>query len=547
MNWKNWFYSISMLLALCCAGLQGRSTSNEKKHHPSGGTPKFHIERSKIITGNSPFPCAPPVIDPASHPWPNTQVEPSLAVGRNPINRDHPMIAISYQEDRYDSFGGSSALYMLISLDGGLTFGKPIPLPTVQCFGGPFERDTNGHVAIANNGEIYFSSVPFDAEHDGLSTTQVSKFNVKKNKFTSIKYLQVPFLDLFNPPFVLTDFDGFILDPQDKTGKTAYVNWTFGIFPTGNPFQGQSSISFSKTTDGGEHWSNPRTIVQLPQSVVAQFPGGDVGAGVSSLSLLNNPGKPYSKLLISYFLAVNGDIPIPPYTQLNFPYTSVSSDQGKTWSNPIPVNNTNDLVPGQIVDPDNFSIPIRTSGGGTLQDRERNIIYTLNQEHSLVYDGIPTQIVLYTSTDDAASWNRIGPVNTVLSTQAFGAAMSFVEENKIAISYYDFRNHTVPDASGPLQTDRWMDIYSYDKKSQKLTLETELRLTETSFNHRNAPSTGSSLGSIGGLQLGDYNGQVFFERKIYCTFAVVPDNNLPNQAHLQFTIINQERPIPGNQ
>lgn len=540
MNTKKWVYTTAMLSALCCSVL-GYSKSDETKlNNSSCTTPKYEID-TKIITGKSPFPCPPPVFSLTSHPWPNTQVEPSLAVGKNPIDSRFPMVVTFYQEDRYNTAGQASANYFLVSVDGGKTFSDPIPVPTVQCFGGPFERASDPNVVITSNGDILFGFLSKNILNGSVSSVGVAKYNVRKNKFDYVKFIDS--VDFFQPPFAAEDFDGIVAETQDDSGKTAYLTWDFVFLNPDNPNFSLITLRMSKTTDG-RNWSAPMDVYQLPSSVVAQF-GGDVGASFWGITLLNNPGKSFSKFLGTFSLSINGSSPPSLFNQKGFPYSFVSIDQGTTWTNPIPINDTNNVVAGQVVNPNNFQTLIRGASGGTVFDRDRDIIYFLNQEHSLAYDGIPTEMILYVSTDDAASWNQIGPVNTDLSTQAFIANISIIDQGRIAISYYDFRNST---PSEPLLTDRWLDIYYLDKESLTLTLETELRLTEKSFNYLNAPILGQvTTLSPPGLFLGDYMGQSFFERKIYHVYGIVPENEGQNSAHLQLSIITQVLPIPGNE
>ena len=69
---------------------------------------------------------------------------------------------MAYQQDRYNHGGGANANYMKISVNDGSKFGEPIPLATVRCFGGSYDIDTDPRVTVTNNGDIYFSSVPYD-------------------------------------------------------------------------------------------------------------------------------------------------------------------------------------------------------------------------------------------------------------------------------------------------------------------------------------------------------------------------------------------------
>jgi hypothetical protein len=519
---------ISISSPVLAKGHHCRCSSDSSKQHT------FQVT-NKVVTGNSPFPCPPPVIDPNSHPWPNTEIEPAIAVGHNPTGSKYPMVVIAYQQDRYNTGGGSSALYMIISLDGGKTFGSPIPLPDVLCFDGTFERDTDAHLAISKKGDIYFSGVPFSNYTDtGNTNISIGKYNVRKNEFTYVKYLDSE--DLFISPFGSTDYDGVHVDPQDKSGKTAYVTWDFVYYPGGDYSMGPGIIRMSKTTDG-VNWSSPIDVYQFPPSALVPYQG-DAGAQIFNLALFNNPCKKYSKLLATFSFIQGLDNPDVPTNA--FWYSSVSSDQGNTWSNPIPLENTNNIAVGLVVDPDDFEVAIRSGDRSPFPavDRKNNILYVVTQEHSLVGDGIPTQIILYASTDSAASWNRIGPVNTVLTTQAFTPAICVLRDGRIAISYYDFRNHVASNPTGPLETDRWMDIYSFSPKNKTIQLKSELRLTDQSFNHRFAPSLGTGILSPPGLFLADYVEQKMYKGKIYHAYPIVPQNSGPNNSNIQLSIVH---------
>jgi len=499
------------------------------KCHNKGRKGKY-VVTSTQITDLSPFKCPPSSETEDSIVIKNAEVEPSIAVGPNPKCPDgDPIIVVGYQQDRYSRGGGCSANYIKISTDNGKSFGSPIPVPTVLCFDGKFERDTDPRVAVTGNGSIYAAGIPFDYLRSGLGDVYTVKYDLKSKSFDKINYLDLE--DLSVEPFPTTDYEFIISDPQDKCGRTVYITWIYDFYP-GDRFL--SKIKFSKTTNGRK-WSTPTIAVDTPPENIIVENGGDISAQGMSLGLLKNPGKNYSKIIGVYPLVIGAntqDIPLNPF------YSTYSLDQGKTWSTAIQLGDQSTTVNGQTVDPDNYEQLIR-SGDTTTDistDRKRNIIYAVTQEDSLVRNNKPSAVYLYVSTDGADSWKKFGPVNTDNSTQAFNPAVSVLKGGKIAITYYDFRMYKGSKFEDPLLTDRWMDVYKFDGES--VSLKKEIRLTDTSFNMRNAPSL-NSAGSISpsGKFLGDYVQQANKGRTLYCVYPVVPSKSENNPSNIQLSII----------
>src|SRR5213596_3436734 len=95
----------------------------------------------QVITGLSPFPCAPTSNTATSHPILNSEVEPDLDVALNPASPlSPPIVVAAWQQDRYTRAGGANDIYMRVSMDGGATFGSMIPMRNVFCFGGRFDQ-----------------------------------------------------------------------------------------------------------------------------------------------------------------------------------------------------------------------------------------------------------------------------------------------------------------------------------------------------------------------------------------------------------------------
>lgn len=420
---KTW--SLLVILASCCLPLQA-----------SEGMP---------ISGLSPFPCPPSSETSTSHPIPNSEVEPSIDVAKIP--HFGTVIAAAFQQDRYNTGGGCNADYMRLSFDKGKTWGEFIPLPNVFCFNGPYERASDPTVRISQNGSVYFTGLGFNFTNISNAVT-VARYDLKKEKFTTITEIDaITSLDAQ----VINDFPSLTFEPLDKSGNTMYLTWDQFLFSGVDPNFEYGLLRFSKSTNG-DTWSPPKTIYGLYPDFEIYSP--DVQMTGARIELLNNPcSKKYSRLVnISCVQTglVDTDVPLK-----NFYISLNSDDQGTSWSSATIINP--DGLTGLAVDPDDSSAIIRSGDGvpATAADRNRNLLYAAIQQHSLVGDGIPCQIDLYVSKNGGKDWKLIGPVNTNLSVQAFNQSISVVEDGLIAVSYYDFRNHTPNSNTGlPLETDR---------------------------------------------------------------------------------------------
>src|SRR3989475_570143 len=409
----------------------------------------------QVITGLSPFPCAPTSNTATSHPLLNSEVEPDLDVALNPASPlSPPIVVAAWQQDRYTRAGGANDIYMRVSMDGGATFGSMIPMRNVFCFGGPFERSSDPRVTISSNGKLYFS----------------------------------------------------------------------------------------KSLDGAT-WSQPKPIFNTYTDLASQY-APDVQVSGAHIVLVNNSKTDQFSRLVD-LMGVQTGLVNPDVSPHNFTEVVTSDNQGTTWSKPSVVNP--DGLVGTAVNPEHYDASqdfitnhsnsqVIRSGDAVDQadvDRTRNLIYSVIQEHSLIYDHTPCRIDLYVSKDGGTSWTLIGPVNRVLSTQAFNQGIAVLNDGRIAISYYDFRNHQA--GSSTLETDRWLDIYSYDPASDTLTFQNEVRLTATSFDYLKAPALGGTAISPAGLFLGDYQTMKSFNGVIYSVFGITTDDP-NNKSDILFTI-----------
>jgi len=529
-----------------------------KKNKCSTKYDEYTVDTTKVAELSS-FKCLPTSNNPdtTGKVFPNSEAEPSIAIGFNPKNENIPMIVICYQQDRYNHGGGCSADFMKISFDGGETFEDPIALPDVTCYGGQFERTTDPHVAITTEGEILFCGDPYNIVNNNLCGVSISKYNVLTETFTYNQILDPLTGNLTGPDDAGTDYPFLIIDPQDCTGNTAYMTWNryWVLDPNGDFTHFQTNLVFTKTTNG-VNWSAPKIFTETPEldislaldhNINPSLP--DTYMGGNQLALLENPCESYSKIVACFNDFTGADY--GANNQYNLLYSCFSLNQGLCWSTPIlfdiRTNGGSASSPIQIVDPDNYDVLIRGGSGAPFvaSDRKRNRLFVVAGLDSLLNLPTPTPsgIYLFVSLDGAQTWKIVGKINRDQSTQAFNPSIIILKNGDIAVTYYDFRYHVLDsDIRKPLETDYWLNIFRYSKKNNIVTLIKEIRLTNESFNFRNAiPLAGGSSLVPGGYFIGDYMGLESKNNKIYTSYGIANEDQVPeNKTDIYSTIISFE-------
>jgi len=507
----------------------------------TSGLENLNVSLNTVLlsSNKSPFTFPPTSNDPLGSGaiFPNTEAEPSIAVGPNPTGSALPMVVVCHQQDRFNHNGGCCADYMHISLDGGSTFGAPIALPNVSCFGGAYERTSDPHVAISSNGTILFAGLPFDVVNDGNSGVSVSQYDVLNKKFNYIKDIDPQKGPISNSKNTGSDYPTLVVDPQDQSGNTAYMGWTRYWAVNANKGYYQSNLGFSKTTDG-QIWTVPINYATTPDLDLSLGP--DTSIGVNQFVLLNNPNKPYSKIVALFNDTVGFDY--GAVNQYNLIYSTYSLDQGVTWSTPLLFdmrsNSGSGQTVSQIVDPDDYTKFVRGGDGNphSASDRKNNRVYAVAVLDSLLnlVNPAPSGLYLFASSDGAQTWKPVGKINkdkTIqtkinndLTVQAFNPSITVLDNGNVAVSYYDFRNHSFnPDMTKSLETDRWLDIFSYDPIQNAVSLVNEIRLTKKSFNFRNAIQLIGGHQTPAGYFLGDYTGMQYYNGSIYNSYGTTGD------------------------
>src|SRR6266516_2134145 len=389
------------------------------------------------VSGPSPYAaCAQPLL-PGETNYVNAEVEPWVAV--NPASAGN--VVGVWQQDR-NSFGGAHGLVAGFSFNSGLTWGETT-LPFNACAPGglSFERASDPCVSIGPGGKAYAVSISFNFVANGDNSVAASTSSNGGKTWTS-----PALVDLITGPDanrLFDDKESVTADPV--TPGVAYVVWDrFTGGHNDNPVQilhshgFTSPAMFSKTVDGGLHWSAPKVIYD---------PGWRNNTIGNEIVV-----DPRNDALYDFFAVGYKAGPNKGGGQAAF-YEAVikSTDGGATWSQPTLIAADEDIG---VVDP-NTGAPLRTGSGlpDPAIDPATGQLYVV-WEDARFSGGQYDEIALSTSTNGGATWSAPIRVNTPTGRPAFTPTVQVNSTHVVAVTYYDFRNLTTQTTTLP--TDYWV-------------------------------------------------------------------------------------------
>ena len=260
----------------------------------------------------------------------------------------HGVLAVSRTGAVAAFFQSGSANYYRVSPDGGQTWGDQIkaPLWAGGACSGPL-RDGGVIKSLCDGsaplGEAQFRVSPLDGEFkdgwftvhstfawfsDDFSSREVAPVKVYMPDAVTIKQTQfnVSFWPIFDKGKIIQLANGDLLAPM------------YGLFKGDT----KSRVVLSRSSDRGHTWRYYATVAAPPTDPNPELPGDYNGPCEPSIALL-----PDGQMIC--VMRIQG-AHHPPYKPL---YASWSSDEGKTWTKPIPTQPHLDNVWPTLAVPDN--------------------------------------------------------------------------------------------------------------------------------------------------------------------------------------------------
>jgi len=380
-----------------------------------------------------------------SDPLNRQQVEPTIAI--DPAN---PNIIVAGAQDLrgVPEFGDRWHGYYR-SVDGGLTWTSTIlpGFPTDTSEEGlaspihGYDFTSDPVLAFDNMGNVFYVGVAakWSPIMDAIFVAKYTNHGETYDS-TVIVYASNQKFKFQDKPWIAVDTSGGKYNGNIYVAWSAFTGWA-----------GTEQIMFSRSEDHGVSFSDPEIVSRPPN--------------VSSFNLW-----------AAITVAPNGDVYVAwdsfTWTSMGFKKFSIvmtkSTNGGKNFGPSIKVQ---EVVPLPIPLPNNqfrvLSLP--TIGS------DDNGVY-------VAWDDFRTgdaDILFSRSTDGGFTWTTPIRVNDVSTNHQFFPAMS-VSGGNVHIAFYDSRN----DPNGQL-----LDVYYAQSVDAGLTFQTNLRVTEVSFNPNIVPRT----------------------------------------------------------
>jgi hypothetical protein len=467
--------------------------------------------------------------------YPASELEPWVAADPSDPGR----LIAGWQQDRWSN-GGSRGLVAGVTRNGGKSWRDTIPRGVSECTGGRYLRSSDPWVSIAPDGTAYFMSLAVDVQPNGVQSP--TAMLVSRSTDGGLSWGKPVTLIRDANPALFNDKNSITADPKDPDvaiavwdrlqgslveseegggggGRSGAATAIDGVelardhlravkagdsvlfdtarqSPAARSFPPKGPTLFSRTTDGGKTWSEPRVLYD--PGLLAQTIGNVV---------VVLPDGTY----VDFFNQID-------YTTAEERIGLVRShDKGRTWEKRATFVGALINGNGESTITPNKQQPVRDGNivFHPAVDPKSGTLYVTWQDVRL--NGIQ-MVLLARSTDGGDHWdinlpmNRT-PANTLrLREQAFTPAVEVGPNGEVVLTYYDFRNDK--DAGGE-STDYWAE-YCEPSKSNCLdpSKYTEIRLTNKSFDISQAPVAR-------GYFLGDYEGLARSGASVQSVFSVV--------------------------
>lgn len=334
----------------------------------------------------------------ASHPQPGTQAEVYLHV--DPEDPDH--LVAGWQENRFPG-GGAQALGVAVSFNGGASWIESLVPGLTVASEGRWERASDPWVAFGPGGEIWYSSLLFNA------TDPSNAVGVSRSTDGGLTW--EPPIEVAFQPVDFNDKEAITVDtfPESRFFGRAYVVWDINeAGPSGQSFVAQKLV-VARSKPNGRGFKRPKRVRRSAVNigVVPRVgPDGTVYLVWAGLSGGQGPNQPFGL------------------------YFSRSRNGGRRWSPPRRIETIMSLGVPNI------------RGGSGLPDFDLDPASgrLLVAWEDARFTGVD-QAVLMSSTDGGDTWGPVHPVSaSPPDAPNFTVSVAANARGDVAVSYMSLEN-----------------------------------------------------------------------------------------------------------
>jgi len=411
------------------------------------------------VSGASPFPADCGLTPNGGTLFVDSEVEPYVDV--SPVDSD--IVAGIWQQDRWSN-GGARGNVAAVSFDGGNTWDQTTFPGVTECTGGAFQRASDPWLSFAANGDLHVMHLVLDITPpegrpggfgtNGMAVQKVTAEQLADGDIDPSEWSE-PILLVVEEGGDLHDKNSLTADPTDS--NLVYAVWDFLDIPEGaliNPDRAvaigfKGAATFSRSTDGGETWSEPEVLYN---------PGG-VNQTIGNQIVVDDQGVVYD--FFNEILNFRNDDGGQQFEfNLSFKF---SNDKGERWlprGRPVRIDKILSVGTRIPAGDDNAGAPVRAADVlfDVASDESSGQLYAVWQDGRFS-GGAHNSTAFTMSSDGGQTWSAPIKVNQtpdsgpIDNRQAFVPSVHVADDGTVGVSYYDFRNNA---PGGGSDADHWL-------------------------------------------------------------------------------------------
>jgi len=405
--------------AVLVAGCPGSAAAGVAQHATAG---PYRVKDLRVLSGPSPFPTGCPGAVADAEKVTGGEIEPAITV--NPANPRN--IVGVWQQDF--GFGARTDL-IGASFDGGRRWIHATIPGLTRCTGGTADFASDPWVSAGVDGTIYFAGSAGSAASEPPPIAVVASRSRDGGRSWA-------------PPTTLTPLDPNLDTPAITASPVlpghAYLSWATWDHLYNFPLN--SALRFSRTTDGGATWS-PEALIDQPGPTALDVAG--------RILVLPDRDWGHHRRGPGVLLAVFARADLA--TGMGGLFAARSLDEGRTWLPPVQIGSQ---PVATYFDPDS-GLELPNAGFPSTAVAPDGTGYVAFEAPLSASSGA---IGVARSRDGGRSWTQA--TSPGVGAFAFEPAIAVDAHGTVGLTFYDFRNDRLGDAS--LTADSWF-VHSTDR------------------------------------------------------------------------------------